>query len=111
MNTVSPTGMVHAIESQDDWGIITLCHHCNGPSVSYFELDWPETDDPVTCKRCLLNMGTIKTPQQELAECKAALEYYANPRNYQRVPLLGFEGSSPVEVDRGERAQKALGDG
>jgi len=58
---ISPTGCVHA-EYTDGYRISgkrTLCNH-NDYSRSYGEglyHNWPYTDKPVTCKRCLHKLG------------------------------------------------------
>lgn len=52
-NIISPTGCVH-IEDSVEKGR-TLCNH-NNYHLSYgagFYHDWPHTDKPVTCIRCL----------------------------------------------------------
>ena len=66
MNVVSPTGCVHIIEwdySQDDHVapefkhlVTTMCHHTNQSrwtAIGHYDLDWPKTDKPATCRRCL----------------------------------------------------------
>ena len=68
MNVVSPTGTIHAIETDyslvpdivDDYKdfVTTKCHY--SPGVGYgrswidaYDVDWPKTNKPITCKSCL----------------------------------------------------------
>lgn len=51
MNVISPTGMVHAVETDEGkWGVIPVCHHTQEWDYNVF---WEKTDKKVTCKRCL----------------------------------------------------------
>jgi len=55
-NIISPTGCIHREDSVEKGR--TLCNH-NNYHLSYgagFYHDWPHTDKPVTCIRCLNNL-------------------------------------------------------
>lgn len=55
---VSPTGRVHIVESSDSDGVVTLCHHHYGTMYSTdISVDWPSTNEQVTCKRCLIRLA------------------------------------------------------
>lgn len=56
-SVVSPTGTVHIVESADDDGVVTLCHHHYGTMFSTdMSVDWEPTDKEPTCKRCLIQL-------------------------------------------------------
>ncbi|MGD9157675.1 MAG: hypothetical protein PVG39_04660 [Desulfobacteraceae bacterium] len=55
MNIKSSTGCVHKKYSGSrEYGFMTLCRHVNTTyGVDGYEHRWPETNEPITCKRCL----------------------------------------------------------
>ena len=50
----------------------------------------------------------LKEMRDRITVLESALQFYADTRNYNRVPMIGFEGNSPVEDDGGERARTML---
>lgn len=52
----SPTGCVHAVEGGHKGAWFTKCGHRNYYRTFGYEHNWPLTDKPVTCKRCLAVM-------------------------------------------------------
>ena len=82
VNIVSPTGCVHRAENSrfsTKGSRSTLCNHRN-----YFRSwgshyhDWPDTDKPVTCKRCLALMTPKPTARRyDFKWIKVANEVHA----------------------------------
>jgi hypothetical protein len=57
LKVVSPTGCVHAVANA---GLLkrysTECNHSEAYGAGYYH-NWPVTDKPITCKRCLRVLG------------------------------------------------------
>lgn len=76
-NTQSPSGVVHRVgyiftRKDGTKAVNTECNHRNyfKNSANGYEHDWPLTDKPVTCKRCLSIIMVKREVRPRCDKCK-----------------------------------------